>query len=320
MQHATLGKDGPKVSSICFGTSALGDMPGTYGYEVSEERARATFRAIFDGPCNFLDSSRNYGFGRSEERIGAAIAERGGLPEGFVLATKLDRDMETGRFDAARVRQSVEESLTAMGVDRVDLLHLHDPEHARDLEEIRGPGGALDELFKLKEEGIADKVGLAMGRLDMMFPLVKERPFDVILNHNRYTLLNRAADEMFSWAHEAGMTVLNAAPYAGGVLAKGSTVMPQITYQKADDEALAPVRAIEEVCARHQVPVGAVALQFSLRDPRITSTVIGVSSPERVAQTVGWAEWDVPEAVWEELAGLGYSTEDPEANREYNPG
>lgn len=320
MTTRTLGPGGPAVSPICFGTSALGDMPDTYGYAVSEDRAAATLRAIFDGPSNFIDSSRNYGFGRSEERIGAAIAERGGLPEGFVLATKLDRDMETGRFDAARVRQSVEESLSALGVDRVDLLHLHDPEHARDLGEITGPGGALDELFKLKDEGIAGAVGLAMGRLDVMFPLVRERPFDVILNHNRYTLLNRAADEMFSWAHEAGMTVLNAAPYAGGVLAKGSAVMPQITYQKADDEALAPVRAIEEVCARHQVPPGAVALQFSLRDPRITSTVIGVSSPERVAQTVGWAEWDIPGEVWDALESLGYSTEDPEANREYRPG
>ena len=320
MSDATLGPDGPRISPICFGTSALGDMPDTYGYEVSEDRARATLRAIFDGPSNFIDSARIYGFGRSEARIGAAIAERGGLPEGFVLATKLDRDKDTGRFDAARVRQSVEESLAALGVERIDLLHLHDPEHARDLDEITGKGGALDEMFKLRDEGLAGKVGLAMGRLDLMFPLVKERPFDAILSHNRYTLLNRAADEMFTWAHKAGMTVLNAAPYAGGVLAKGSAVMPQITYQKADDEALAPVRAIEAICARHRVPPGAVALQFSLRDPRIASTVIGVSSPERVAQTVAWSEWDIPAEVWEELEGLGYSTEDPEANRDYRPG
>lgn len=320
MSDATLGAGGPRISPICFGTSALGDMPDTYGYEVSEDRARATLRAIFDGPSNFIDSSRIYGFGRSEARIGAAIAERGGLPEGFVLATKLDRDKDTGRFDAARVRQSVEESLAALGVEKIDLLHLHDPEHARDLDEVTGKGGALDEMFKLRDEGLAGKVGLAMGRLDLMFPLVKERPFDAILSHNRYTLLNRAADEMFSWAHKAGMTVLNAAPYAGGVLAKGSAVMPQITYQKADDEALAPVRAIEAICARHQVPPGAVALQFSLRDPRIASTVIGVSSPERVAQTVAWSEWDIPAEVWDELEGLGHSTEDPEANRDYRPG
>ncbi|MFY0635366.1 MAG: aldo/keto reductase [Vannielia sp.] len=320
MTQASLGKDGPAISPICFGTSALGDMPDTYGYEVSEERAAQTLSAIFDGPCNFLDTSRIYGFGRSEARIGAAIAARGGLPEGFVLATKLDRDAETGRFDAARVRQSVEESLEALGVSHIDLLHLHDPEHARDLAEITAPGGALDEMFKLRDEGIAGKVGLAMGRVDMMFPLVRERPFDAILSHNRFSLLNRAADEMFSWAHEAGICVLNAAPYAGGVLAKGSSQMKQITYQKADEAALAPVRAIEEVCSRHQVPVGAVALQFSLRDPRIASTVIGVSSPERVAQTVGWAEWDVPPQVWAELEALGYSTEDPEANRDYRPG
>jgi D-threo-aldose 1-dehydrogenase len=90
--------------------------------------------AIFDGPADFIVTSRNYGFGRSEERIGAVIRERGGLPEGFVMSTKLDRDMETGRFDAARVRESVEESLPALGLDHIPLLHLHDPEYARDLD------------------------------------------------------------------------------------------------------------------------------------------------------------------------------------------
>jgi D-threo-aldose 1-dehydrogenase len=91
-------------------------MPDTYGYSVDEPTARATIRAILDGPVNFMDTSRNYGFGRSEQRIGAVIRERGGLPHGFVLSTKLDRDMETGRFDAGRARRSLEESLQALGL------------------------------------------------------------------------------------------------------------------------------------------------------------------------------------------------------------
>ncbi|MBY6115195.1 aldo/keto reductase [Mameliella alba] len=320
MARYALGKTDLEVTELCFGASALGDMPDTYGYSVDDDRAFATINAIFDGPVNFLDTSRNYGFGRSEERIGQVIKARGGLPDGFVLSTKLDRDMETGRFDATRVRESIEESLTALNLDTIPLLHLHDPEHARDLQEITGEGGALDELFKLKEEGLAQAVGLAMGRLDIMEPILRAYPFDALISHNRFTLLNRAADGMFDYAYDNEIAVLNAAPFASGVLAKGSAQMPRITYQEADDAALAPVRAIEEVCARHGVPTGPAALQFSLRDPRITSTIVGVSKPERVQQTLDWAAMKLPEALWDDLSALPFSDEDPEANRAYKPG
>jgi D-threo-aldose 1-dehydrogenase len=298
----------------------LGDMPGTYGHSVDAATAHATIHAVFDGPVNMLDTSRNYGFGRSEDRIGEVIRDRGGLPEGFVLATKLDRDMDTGRFDAARARRSFEESLTALGVDRVQMLHLHDPEHARDLAEITRPGGALDVLFKIKQEGLATAVGLAMGRLDIMLPLVKDHPFDVILSHNRFTLLNRSAAELFDYAHENGIAVLNAAPYAGGILAKGSARISKITYQDGDDHMLAPVRHIEAICAEHGIAPGAAALQFSMRDPRVTSTIIGVSKPERVAQTLEWAQAVIPGPAWDGLDTVAYSDVDPEANRVYQPG
>src|SRR4249920_196184 len=127
----TLGKTRLHVSRLSFGTTSLADMPDTYGYGVDAERAKATVRAIFDGSINFLDTSRLYGFGRSEERIGDVIRERGGLPPGFVVSTKLDRDIETRRFDGAQARRSLEQSLKALGLDRIHLLHLHDPEHAR---------------------------------------------------------------------------------------------------------------------------------------------------------------------------------------------
>ena len=314
-----IGQTGLSISPLIFGTSGLGDMPDTYGYTVDEERARATLHAIFDSPVNALDTSRNYGMGRSEERIGAVIRERGGLPEGFVLSTKLDRDMDTGRFDAARVRQSLEESLEVLGLDRIPLLHLHDPEYARDLSEITAEGGALDALFRLKEEGLAQAVGLAMGRLDLMEPLLRERPFDALINHNRYSLLNRAAAGMFADARHRGIAVLNAAPYAGGVLAKGASEMPRITYQEVDDAALAPVRRIEALCAENGVAPGAAALQFSMSDPLVTATIIGVSKPERVAQTLDWAETALPEGLLQTLRDLPHATDDPEANRVYRP-
>lgn len=320
MNKTPIGDTGLAVTPICFGASVLGDMPDTYGYKVDEVRAQATLEAIFQSPVNFLDTSNNYGFGRSEQRIGAALRSLGGLPEEFVISTKLDRDMETGRFDAERVRQSIEESLTRLGVEQVSLLHLHDPEHARDLNEITSNGGALDELFRLKDEGIVRAVGIAMGRVDIMLPILRERPFDALISHNRFSLLNRSADEMFEYAYANGIAILNAAPYAGGVLAKGSAEMPRVTYQVADHAALEPVRQIEDICARHGIAPGAAALQFSMNDPRITSTIVGVSKPERVQETLDWAVLDIPADAWDELMALPYSRQDPEASRDYLPG
>lgn len=305
------------VSNVCFGTSPLGSMPDTYGYSVDDDRAQATIKAILELDHCFIDTSRNYGLGRSEQRLGAVFHKLGRLPGHCVLATKLDRDFETNRMDAARVRQSVEDSLAALGVDRLQILHLHDPEHCADVGDITREGGAMDELFRLKQEGLVDAVGLAMGDLALMTKLLRDWEFDALINHNRFTLLNRQADRMFTEAHERGIAIFNAAPYAGGVLAKGSAKSTRITYQDVTDEQLAPVRAVEEICIRYEIPLGAAALQFSIRDPRVTSTIVGVSKPERVIETIDWAGWPIPERAWQELMALPFSAEDPEANRNY---
>lgn len=321
MKKHRIGNTGVEVTPIMFGTSGLGSMPQTYGYAVDEERAYATIRAIFDGPVNCLDTSNNYGMGESERRVGHVIRERGGLPRGFAISTKLDRDMTTGHFTASRARRSLEESLERLGVDRIQMLHLHDPEHCADVTEITGKGGALGELVRMKEEGLADAIGLAMGTVPLMFDILKQGwPFDTIINHNRYTLLNRNADEMFTWAHEKGIAIFNAAPYASGVLAKGSEKMPLIAYVPASDADLEPVRAVEAACAEHGIATGPAALQFSMRDPRIASTVVGVTRPERVAETLAWAEAPIPKDAWDALAALPFGTDDPEAKRDYKPG
>ncbi len=316
MRKHRIGDTGLEVSEICFGTAVLGDMPEAFPYSVEEKRALETLLAIFEcQEVNFLDTSRNYGFGRSEERIGKAIRDRGGLPDDFVVATKLDRDFETNRFDASRARQSLEDSLKALGLDRVHILHFHDPEHARDMNEITKSGGAIDEMFKMKEEGLADAVGLAMGQLDIMFPLLKHYPFDVLINHNRFNPLNRTADKMYDFAQNASMAIFNAAPYAGGILAKGSAVMPRITYQDVEAAELEPVRHLEAICARVGVSPAAVALQFSMRDPRIISTIVGVSKPERVQQTLKFASEKIPHELWDEIADLSTADQDPETRQ-----
>ena len=317
IEKTRLGRSNLSVSKVCWGAAPIGHMPEVYGHGLSDEQAFATVEAIFDGPGNFLDTSRNYGAGRSEERIGRVIKARGGIPEGFVVATKLDRDPDTNSFDADAMRRSLETSLKALNLDRVGLLHIHDPEYAADLDEVTRPGGGVETLHKMKEEGLCDAVGLAAGRVDVMMPILEKFDFDAMITHNRFTLVNRNAEAMIDYAVGKGIAVINAAPFAGGVFARGSASNPRYVYQEATEEMLRPVRAIEAICAKHDVPLGAVALQFSMRDPRITSTICGVGNPAEVTGVAEWANWSVPDAVWAEIAALPVSRDDPEATRNY---
>ena len=320
MKKNKIKDTGLEVTELSFGTSSLGSMPDTYGYEVSEDRAQKTLNRFFQGPVNMLDTSRNYAMGESEKRIGKAIKENGGWPNGFLLSTKLDRTMDTLVLDKNRVRESLEESLKTLNVDSVDILFLHDPEYAKDITDITKKDGAMDELFKIKNEGLAKAAGVAMGKVDIMFPLLKDWDFDVIINHNRYTLLNREANEMYDYASSKNIAIFNAAPYAGGVLAKGPDNFKKITYQDATEEKLAPAREFEKVCKKHNVELGAAALQFSLRDNRITSTICGVTSVESIEKNLAWANTNIPEEFWNEVLKLPYSTKDPESERNFTPG
>lgn len=320
MKQTEIRKSGVRIPDICFGTSALGNMPDTYTYEVDEARAVETVKAILTSDSPFIDTGRNYGMGRSEERIGLALKELGGLPEGAVISTKLDRNMDTLLFDASEARRSLEESFTALGVNHVDILHLHDPEHAGSLEPIVQKGGAIDELFKMREEGLCKVVGLAAGDVEVMLPILKDRDFDLLITHNRFTLVNSNAEEMISYAYANDITVMNAAPYCGGALAKGTESFKRYVYQEANDDVLAPIKVVEEICRKHNVPPGAAALQFSLKDNRIASTICGVSKPERVAETLAWSSHAIPDAVWLELTALQRTRSDPEKTRKYTPG
>lgn len=320
IENFTLPRAGLTIPNLCFGTTALGDMPDTYGYGVDEARAMATLDAIFNGPIAFLDTSRNYGLGKSEARIGKAIKARGGLPNGFVISSKLDRNMDTRLFDGDRARRSLEESLAALGVSAIDMLHLHDPEYASDINDVTKKSGALDQLFRMKEEGLCRAVGLAAGRTDVMMPLLRDYDFDALITHNRFTLLNRHATEMLELAKARSITVLNAAPYASGILAKGASQQPLYAYMPAGDDITSRANAIEALCAKYKVPMGAAALQFSMRSPLVACTICGVSSPERVQQTMDWAQHVIPDALWKDLASIPFDMDDPEAKRVYRPG
>jgi D-threo-aldose 1-dehydrogenase len=156
--------------------------------------------------------------------------------------------------------------------------------------------------------------------VDVMMPILRDWEFDALITHNRFTLVNRNAEALLDYARNQGIAILNAAPYSGGILAKGSTAYPRYVYQDASAAMLEPIRKIEGLCAKFDVPPGAAALQLSMRDKRITSTICGISSIERVKETLAWAAYPIPDALWVELMALPRETGDPEATRTYRPG
>lgn len=296
MNRRPLGRTGLLVTPLCVGGSVLGSMPGAFGYSVPAERGIATVRRVFDSPVNFLDTSAGYSDGESERRIGAALRERGGLPTDFVLATKADPI--GADFSADAVRRSVAGSLERLGLDRLQLVHLHDPERISFAEAMDGPVNAL---LDLQRQGVVEHLGVAGGPIPLLQQFLRTGAFQVVLTHNRFTLLDRSAEPLLDEAASGGYGVLNAAPYNGGFLAKGPDEQPRYVYRQAGPDVLRRVREIAAVCDRYDVPLPAAALQFSMRDERITSTVVGMSTPERVDQSTRLANWPIPRDLWEEI-------------------
>ena len=188
-----------------------------------------------------------------------------------------------------------------LGLDRVQLLFLHDPEFAITFEEAMAPQGAVTELERLKSEGLAGVIGIAGGDIGMMRRFVETGTFDVLLTHSRYSLVDRSADATIDAARERGVAVVNAAVLGGGILAVGTSQSTRYGYREASPGTLAAIAAIENVCRAHDVPLAAAAIQFSLRDERISSTLVGFSRPERVDETVRLAEWPIPDELWNEV-------------------
>ncbi len=296
----TLGQTGLDITSVCIGCAPLASMPETFTYAVSEDQALATLRAVFSSPFNFLDTAASYGDGESERRIGLALRETGGLPAGIVLGTKADRDLHTGDFSGDQIKRSVERSLRLLGLSELQLVYLHDPENTT-FEAAMAKGGPVDVLLRFKEAGVIAHVGVAGGPIDLMIRYVETGAFEAVITHNRYTLIDQSAEPLLEVAARRGLGVSNAAPYGSGILAKGPDLYPRYRYDQASEEQIQQVRRIEAACRRHGVPLAAAALQFSLRDPRIHTTIIGISKPERVSETETLGTHTIPAELWPEI-------------------
>lgn len=198
---------------------------------------------------------------------------------------------------------SVTESLERLGLEQLQVVYLHDPEKIT-FAEATAPGGAVETLVKLRQEGVIQHLGVAGGPIDLMLQYLATDVFETVISHNRYTLIDQSAEAVLNEAAQRSIAFVNAAPYGGGMLVKGPDQVPKYCYQPASEQTLVRVRRMQQICQANDVPLAAAALQFSLRESRIVSTIVGVTEPERIEQTLRLAEWPIPESLWQDLTPL----------------
>ncbi|WP_103350221.1 aldo/keto reductase [Amycolatopsis sp. CA-128772] len=305
------------LSPLGLGCAQLGNLY----HAISDETAAATVRRAWDEGVRYFDTAPHYGLGLSEIRLGAAL--RSFPRDEYVLSTKVGRVLEPNpdgagefddqgfavpaayrrRWDFSRdgVLRSFEESLTRLGLDRVDVVYVHDPDdHAE--EALRGAFPALREL---REQGVIGAFGAGMNQTRLPAEFVRRTDLDILLVAGRYTLLDQPAlDELFPLCAARGVTVVVGGAFNGGILA---TAEPGHVYDYAEapPELVERARRIAEICARHGVELPEAALALPKAHPAVASVVVGAHDPEQVSVNARRARAVVPPELWTDLAGAG---------------
>lgn len=306
-----LGETTLRVSRLGLGTAPLG---GLY-HRVLEQDARATIERALELDISFFDTAPLYGYGLSETRLGSVLSSV--PPDRFVVATKIGRllrpespwarheDMWEGvpplspvfDFSADGTLRSLEESLVRLNLDRVDLVHIHDPDDRYD-DVI---AGALPALIRLREEGVISAIGVGMNRTDMLLRFAREAPVDCFLVAGRYTLLDQdGLSELLPLCLERRIAVVAGGVFNSGILADPIKT-PWFDYRTADPSLVEKALRIQAVCERHMVTLRAAALQFPLGHPAVVSVLTGCRSSSEIQDNVALFDSEIPSDLWDEL-------------------
>jgi D-threo-aldose 1-dehydrogenase len=268
---------------------------------VTEEDARATIDAAWDAGIRFFDVAPLYGEGLSEKRLGAALAER--PRDEYTLSTKVGRLIAGGEvvFDFSRdgVRRSLDESLTRLGLDRVDVLLVHDPENHME----QALHEALPAVHELREQGVVRAIGAGMNFPEPLLRLAHEG-LDCVLMAGRYTLIDRSGLELLDACGELGVDVIAGGVFNSGLLAGGTT----FNYEPAPPELLARAQAVFAECARHGVSPTAAALQFPLTHPAVKRVLIGARSPAELREDLDAFDAPLDDQTVSAIAASGVAT------------
>jgi D-threo-aldose 1-dehydrogenase len=302
MEEVVLGRTGLRARRLALGTAPLASVY----WDNDETTAVSTARRAVEAGVTFFDTAPFYGLGESESRLGAALT---GRRDGLVLATKVGRLLETGadgnveaRFDfsADAVRRSLESSLERLGVDRVDVVHIHDPEDHLD----EAIDGAHRALVDLRDEGVIRAVSLGTNFVQTAETFLDRVDLDCVLVAGRYTLLDQSAAHVIRHCAERGVAYLAAGVFNSGVLARLSEGA-WYDYAPASAARLDQARRIEQVCQRHGVALPAAALSFPFMHPDVSVVIVGMAKPNEVDENIEVLRAGVPDELWTELADVG---------------
>ena len=309
---AEIGRTGLRVSRLGLGGVALSGAPPATDPQrpTPEDEGVALIRRSLALGLTYLDTAPMYGVGQSEARYGRAL--RGVPRDSFVLSTKVGRVLRPGAagqpptwafdFSAAGVRASFESSLTRLGLERVDILFVHDPDdhHAQAVAE------AFPVLMELRAQGKVKAIGAGMNQWQMELDFARRGFCDCFLLAGRYTLLDQSAlAEFLPYCLEQGIAVVAGGPYNSGILAVGPREGATYNYRPADAGMMEKARRIAAVCARHEVDLRAAALQLVVAHPAIVSVIPGARSIAEVEENVTLLERPIPVGLWAELKDAG---------------
>ncbi len=315
-----LGRNGLMVGPVAFGAASIGNLYR----EVDDDTARDAVRAAWETGVRYFDTAPHYGLGLSERRLGEAL--RAYPRDEVIVSTKVgrllepipltpgDRDLENG-FDVPRDRvrvldysrdgvlRSIESSLQRLGLDRIDIVLVHDPDdHYREAVE-----GAFPALEELRSQGVIRSYGAGMNQSRMLADFARITDLDVVMLAGRFTLLEQGAlDDLLPVALERGVSVIAAGVFNSGILAQASP-SPDATYNYAPaaPELIARVARIAEICRDHDVDLPQAAMHFALLHPAVATICLGARSRAHVDRNAQQFVAPVPAALWSALAAEG---------------
>jgi D-threo-aldose 1-dehydrogenase len=293
---APLGRTVLAVTRIGLGSAPIGNLYAP----LPDEQAESVIRAAYDAGVRLIDTAPLYGAGLAERRVGAALAT---LPrDEIILSTKVGRLVQpdgsvTFNYSRDDVLRSLEASLQRLGLDRVDVLLIHDPDdHERQ---------ALDEAFptlaELRAQGVIGAIGAGMNQWQMLERFARNADVDCFLLAGRYTLLEQTSLEFLELCRQRSIGILLGGVFNSGILATGPVPGAKFQYVDAPPAVMERARRLQEVCERYDVPLATAALQFAMAHPAVTSVVLGAVTPAEVHSNIAASATPIPAALWQEL-------------------
>jgi D-threo-aldose 1-dehydrogenase len=311
--------DGTPITELGLGAAQFGNLYR----ETTDDDSTAAVDAAWDAGVRYFDTAPHYGLGLSERRLGSALRER--PRDEYLLSTKVGKLLEPNPDGAARlddegfavpattrrrwdfsrdgILRSLEGSLERLGLDRIDIVYLHDPDDRWDAASTTG----VDALVELREQGVIRAIGAGMNQSAMLAEFVRRCDVDLVMCAGRYTLLEQDADDdLMPAALDRDVGVVAAGVYNSGMLSRPTVPdAPMYDYEPAPTAMVERARAIAAVCERHGVTLPEAAVQFPLRHPAVVSVVLGTRTADQLRSGVERLEAPIPDDLWAELVSEG---------------